>query len=386
MGLAVQGTPTFEPKAWQVTLLLWAVIFFAVLINTVVSRALPSAESCIMILHIVAFFGILIPLVYGGPHGSAKGVFTTFLNEGGWPNNGVSFLVGLLGPVFAFGGADGAVHNATTAVPRAMVFSIMLNGAMGLGMLLAVLFCLGDVEKVLDSPTGYPFMAIFQQAVGENGGAMAMSALIAVLAILATISWVASASRMLWSFARDRGVPGWQYISHIHPATSIPVIAIAVTTVISVLLSLINIGSSVAFNDVVSLSVVGLWSSYLVGNSLFLWRRVTGGIHDSSTALSSTFHSKHHSDLESDGTSPAHAPRLEWGPWRIPEPLGTINNIFGCLFTALILFFSMWPPMNHPDAAGMNYSVLMEGGIMMFAIVYYFVWGRRTYKGPVIEV
>lgn len=107
------------------------------------------------------------------------------------------------------------IKNATTAVPRAMVFSILLNGLMGVGMMLAVLFCLGDVEKVLESPTGHPFMAVFEQAVGVNGGALTMSALIGVLAILATISWVASASRMLWSFARDRGVPGWRYISKV---------------------------------------------------------------------------------------------------------------------------------------------------------------------------
>ena len=44
-----------------------------------------------------------------------------FLNSGEWPSQGLSFLVGLLGPVFAFGGADGAVHVS----PDILVFQIV---------------------------------------------------------------------------------------------------------------------------------------------------------------------------------------------------------------------------------------------------------------------
>ena len=100
------------------------------------------------------------------------------------------------------------IKNASVVVPRAMVFSIMLNGIMGFGMLLAVLFSLGDVDNVLHSNTGYPFLAVIQQGVSSTGGALAMAAVITTLAIVTTISWIASASRMLWSFARDRGIPG----------------------------------------------------------------------------------------------------------------------------------------------------------------------------------
>lgn len=124
--------------------------------------------------------------------------------------------------------------------------------------------------------------------------------------------------------------------------------------------------------------MVGLWSSYLVGNSLFLFRRVTGGIREPGTVSPVSNRPKYLEESE--------APLLEWGPWRIPEPFGTINNIFGCCFTALVLFFCMWPPVNHPGAADMNYSVLMEGGIMILAVIYYFIWGKRSYKGPVVEV
>lgn len=105
------------------------------------------------------------------------------------------------------------VHNAAVVVPWAIIFSIVLNGALGFGMLLAALFRLGDPDVVF--ATASPFMAIFQQAVGANGGANAMIAIIIVLAFSALISITAGASRMAWSFARDRGLPGWQYLSKV---------------------------------------------------------------------------------------------------------------------------------------------------------------------------
>ena len=107
------------------------------------------------------------------------------------------------------------IKNAAVVVPRAMIFSIAINGIMGFGMLLALLFCLGDPETALSTPTGYPFIAIFLQAVDSVSGALTMSAIITTLATLGTISWVAGASRMTWSFARDRGLPGWRYLSKV---------------------------------------------------------------------------------------------------------------------------------------------------------------------------
>ena len=107
-------------------LLLWAVMFFAVFINSVTSRALARFEGVILIVHLFGFFAVLIPLVYYGPHGDAS-IFTTFLNGGNWPTQSLSFFVGLPAAVFCLIGesrqayvcrqasdlllgADGAVH------------------------------------------------------------------------------------------------------------------------------------------------------------------------------------------------------------------------------------------------------------------------------------
>jgi len=101
-------------------------------------------ESIILLLHIGLWFLFVIPLVCLAPQHSAAWVFTDFENLGGWPNNGVSWCIGLLSSAFPFVGMifcsqsntrmmlnyfkgyDGAWHmseeieNATHIVPRAM--------------------------------------------------------------------------------------------------------------------------------------------------------------------------------------------------------------------------------------------------------------------------
>lgn len=53
--------------------------------------------------------------------------------------------------------------------------STLLNGILGLAMLLALLFCMpSDIGSVLDSETYYPFMNIYAYAVDSNSGATAM--------------------------------------------------------------------------------------------------------------------------------------------------------------------------------------------------------------------
>ena len=156
----------------------------------------------------------------------------------------------------------------------------------------------------------------------------------------------------------------------VNERNSIPVTAILVTAIIACLLSLINISFSVAFNDVVALSINGLYTSYLIGNGLLLWRRLRGDIHSPSVTEEVSLGSE----------------KLSWGLWRLPEPMGTMNNAFGCKFLLIILTFSCFPADNHPTPSTMNYVVVMEGGILIIAIFYYLIWGHKTYAGPVIEV
>lgn len=376
-GLITLTTPAYNPQPWHTVLLFWASMVFTIFMNTIVGRFLPKFEASILIIHILGFFAILLPLVVLGSHQDASEVFNTFLNTGDWPTQGLSFMIGLIGSVYTFTGADGAIHmseeiqDASVVVPRSIMFTIFINGTLAFGMLIATLFSLTDVQGALTTPTGYPYMEILLHATGSVAGATTLASILVVMQYCANVGLLASASRMCWSFARDRGLPGWKWLQHVDARTSLPIRSILVTTCVSCLLSLIILGSSTAFNDLVSLSVSGLQSSYLVAISLLLYRRYTGAILPPASSV---------------GSSAVADISVRWGPWHIPGYWGIVNNTYACCYLTVVVFFSFWPTQRPVTAANMNYAVLITGAIVIISLVYYLVWARRVYTGPVVEV
>lgn len=142
-------------------------------------------------------------------------------------------------------------------------------------MLIAILYCIGDIEAALSTPTGYPFIEIFTYATRSASGGTAVSALIIVMFGACAISTLASASRQLWAFSRDNAVPNARMVAYVHPKMKVPVASIGITCLISALLSIINVGSTTVFNAVVSLTVSGFFCSYILPFSFLLHKRVT---------------------------------------------------------------------------------------------------------------
>ncbi|KAK5689934.1 hypothetical protein LTR17_026115 [Elasticomyces elasticus] len=86
-----------------------------------------------------------------------------------------------------------------------------------------------------------------------------------------------TSSRQLWAFARDKGVP---FHDVLFQATlvGLPRNAVVLTLVFSSLLSLIIVGSSVAFNVFLSFGNAGIMTSYVVIIGCITYRRVDGNM------------------------------------------------------------------------------------------------------------
>lgn len=107
------------------------------------------------------------------------------------------------------------IHNASTTVPHAIVWGTVLNGVVGLSMYIAILFSMGDVNNALTTDYVYPFIEVLVQATNSKPGSAVILAVLIIVDLALVVGVVAASSRMLWSFARDRGVPGWRYISKV---------------------------------------------------------------------------------------------------------------------------------------------------------------------------
>lgn len=243
-----------------------------------------------------------------------------------------------------------------------------------------------------------------------------MAAVVLILTWACATGITTSASRMTWAFARDLGVPFSRTVKKVTKRTRAPVIAVGVVTLCALLLSLIYIGSPVAFNDVISLTITGFYGSYLVPSALLLYRRVKGEIlphkamlegEEPGEGFDSVVAPEPEAETEDEvkekaTTSPelvtkqdsdtdethlvAYVPsQLYWGPWHIPGIWGIINNAYACVYMVFVIFWSVWPPSTPVDPASMNYSVLVTGGVILFSIFWYYVRGRKEYRGPLLE-
>ncbi|KAJ8132573.1 hypothetical protein O1611_g1050 [Lasiodiplodia mahajangana] len=375
-GIVVLARPSYAPLPWHTVLIMLAVALLSVLVNSTTGRILATLERLFLLLHLAGFLGILVPLVYFAPHNSASEVFTTFYNNGLWPTQGLAFIIGLPTVASTLTGADCAVHmseevrSANTVVPQSLLYTIFINGSLGFSMAIAILFCTTDAEAAIQSADtlNYPFLYIFSTAVQSTTGACLMAGVILVIVLASSISAYASASRMIWSFARDNGLPFNRTLVKLNK-NALPVYAILATMVITTSLSLIVLGSSVVLSALLSLLVAALYSSYLITCALLLWHRVRGRVKP-------YVEDSEHVDAD----------HLVWGPWKVPEPFGTLNNAFACLYTVFLLFWSFWPESNHPSAAELNWSVVVYGGVILFSITWYILRARRFFKGPIKEV
>jgi choline transport protein len=135
----------------------------------------------------------------------------------------------------------------------------------------------------------------------------------------------------------------------------IPANAVWLSMVISILLNLIVLGSSAAFNALMSLQLVALMATYTMSVSCLLWARIY---------------------------APAKLPTTRWslGRWGVPI------NVAAIAYSLFAFFFCFWPMATPVDLESFNWSVVMFVGVMTFSMLLFLVRGRKVYKGPVVTV
>ena len=358
-GLLVLNYPSYEYERWHGTLILFAALLCCVIVNTLLGSIFPYIETLALALHIAGFFAIMITLVVLAPKGSPSFVFAQFTDLAGWNSNGLAWFIGLISSNLGFIGYDGPCHlaeevrNASTVVPWAMIGTILLNGSLGFAITIAFSFTLGDLETGLKSPTGFNFIQVFLDATKSRVGASVMTSIIIALVACASFGFLASASRQTWAFARDNGLPFSGFLSHVDKRTALPLRSIGFCSIVAAIIGLINIGSTVAFNAIVSLSIAGLFTSYLIVIVLLIIKRIKGDT-------------------------------INFGPWTLGRA-GLPINILAACFVIISTFFSFFPPATPVTLKTMNWSCLMWGGSTLIGLAYYAVRGRKIYHGPVVE-
>ncbi|KAK8094228.1 amino acid transporter [Apiospora hydei] len=372
--LIALNVPSYQIEGWHGTLLSIAITVLAIVFNTVLARQLPLFEvlvGALNVLGFVAFLAVLWRMAAGaleeegeeeGRYGDdrRKKAWTEFQDNAGWGSVGLATLVGILGPSVTLIGADSACHlseevrDASWVLPRSMVVTAAINYTVGFVMIVTIMMTVGDhASELLDSRTGQVYVQVLLDATKSRVSTSILTALMAVLLLFCAVNGVTTSSRQLFAFARDKGLPYSRWLATVPPGWDIPLNAVMTTLVITALLSLIIIGSSIAFNVITAIGQVGLYTSYILTLGAIIIRRF----------------SKRRGPL----------PRSRFDLGRAGLPI----NLAALAFLVVMFPFLFFPTAPNPSPADMNWSCLVYSVVVVFAMMYYFFRSRYVYQGPV---
>ena len=185
------------------------------------------------------------------------------------------FLLGLLLPAYTVTGFDASAHtaeetiDAPRAIPRGMVHSVLWSGLFGWAMLAAVVLAAPDLDKAAGQG-GNAFFSIMD-GVLPGPVKLALYLGIAVSQYLCGLACVTSASRMIFAFARDGGLPASGSLRKISPRYRTPVVATWTACTLSVLFTIY----APVYSTIAAVCTMFLYLSYVlpVAAGLFAYRR-----------------------------------------------------------------------------------------------------------------
>jgi urea carboxylase system permease len=202
-------------------------------------------------------------------------------NTGGTEGNGSYigvFFAAMLMSLFVVYGFDTAgtlaeeTHNPSRAVPRALLLalagSFVIGGLFLLGAVLAIPNGSGDLAKYMAD--GSALEHIIEAAV--PGFSNVFFVIVATAITVCGLTVQANASRLLFSMARDREVPGSALFSRVSPSLGTPVAAILTTAILAAVLIFATQVEAV----LVAVTVVMIYLAYAICVGATLVARLRG--------------------------------------------------------------------------------------------------------------
>ncbi|KAF8071033.1 BAT1 [Scenedesmus sp. PABB004] len=184
--------------------------------------------------------------------------------------------LGLLLPAWAYTGLDSAQYMAeetfaaTHAQPRAILLGAASMFALGLALVVSLLFSMPSLAAVVDEGSvsgGYALAQILYDVFAARtgsplGGILLFAALPFAGVFLCSMSSMTYTARICFAYGRDRLLPFGGWWGAFNYRTRTPQNAVWGVTALSLSLGLPMLGSSVAFESLLSLSTTALFLLY----------------------------------------------------------------------------------------------------------------------------
>ncbi|KAK0826559.1 hypothetical protein LTR03_017165 [Friedmanniomyces endolithicus] len=360
IGIISLYNPDYIPEPWHQFLIYIGYNLVAALLNAFGNHLLPYINKTAIIWSISGFAIICITILACATpnYNSGDLVYRNFINNTGWPD-GVAWLLGLLQGGLGLTGFDATAHmieeipNAALEGPKIMIYCVAIGVFTGFIFLSCLLFVAGPLDEVISSTAG-PLGYILYHATGSKAGTVCLLLFPLVCLLFAAISIMTTSSRMTYAFARDGGLPFSRFFARVHPKLDVPLESLALTNLVVLIFGLIFLGSSSAFNAIVSASVVALGLSYGIPVAINCLR--------GRKMLPATRH------------------------FILPEWFGWFANLLGVSYVLLTTVLFVFPPGLPVTGSSMNYCIVAFGIVLMISMIQWFVDGRKNFTGPKVEL
>ncbi|KAJ7753415.1 APC amino acid permease [Mycena maculata] len=352
----------FSPSTGQTFGVYCALVTLNAVVCSLASKVIARLQKLYITLNIILVLVIIIGMPIATPKefkNDAQFVFGGLKNFSDWPTP-YGFILSFMAPLWVVGGFDSCVHiseeasNATVAVPWAIVAATTLGSVLGWALNVTVAFCMGtDIGNILGSVTGQPMSTILFNSFGQKGTLIIWS-LVIITQFMMGSSILTASSRQTWAFARDGALPFSRFFRRINSTTGTPVNCVWLSSVGAILLGLLAFAGPSAINAIFSLAVACQYVVYCIPISA----RFLGG------------------------------KEFKRGPFHLgifSLPVAVIAVVWMICMIVVLMF----PASLAVKAASMNYSCVVLGGTLLFAVGYYHipkVGGKYWFEGPVRNV
>jgi amino acid transporter len=194
-------------------------------------------------------------------------VFFDSMGAGGTTPYVVTFLGAALSGLFLFYGFEACgnvaeeVDNPTRRIPKAMMLTILVGGVSGLMSYVGYVLAAPNLQEIVNGEDTDPIPGILESSLGTVG-----SKVFLVIAVTAFISCVlslqAAGSRLLYSFARDRMLPGSGWLSKMSERHAVPANALLVACLIPILICLYVYVDPDQLPRVTAFAVLGIYIAF----------------------------------------------------------------------------------------------------------------------------
>jgi amino acid transporter len=236
------------------------------------------------------------------------------------------------------------IPQPTKNGPKAIYLAVVCGAASGFIFMVVCLFCIQDVNKVINSPTGLPFMQLVEDAVGLSGGATLL-ALFIFNGLGQGVSVATTASRMTWGFARDGGIPWSQYFARVDPTWKVPARSLWLQGFLIALVGILYLFANTVLSAILSVSTIALTVSYGMPILALL---IVG------------------------------RDKLPPGEFRLGK-FGPVVNWISVVYCCVTTVFFFFPGSPDPAPSDMNYAIAVFGVMLVVAVGFWFIKGRKTY-------